>query len=258
MPGRRLHLSGGAGAVWVRDRLPRFSGTVVGYDALKAYSVRPRMLEPKLRWTEQGVDLAFSDGEALVGARRALSAWRHGESLIPLADHGFAPLPTDWLDKYGEQVAMLLDAADQQEDVPAHLAPVAAELFRSTGAKPPPDLKGLVEALRESDGLPEIEPPSDLHATLRDYQLEGYRWLHFLAGQRMGAVLADDMGLGKTVQCLAMLLARKDDGPSLVEVGVLRFGARVVAAQREPAQRREQQHHAQHRGEVLYGRVAYP
>ena len=60
------------------------------------------------------------------------------------------------------------------------------------------------------------ERPAGLVAELRDYQLDGYRWLMRLADSGFGAVLADDMGLGKTVQTLAMLLQRAGGGPALV------------------------------------------
>ncbi len=61
-----------------------------------------------------------------------------------------------------------------------------------------------------------FEPPTSLDAELRDYQLEGYRWLMRLGASGFGAVLADDMGLGKTVQTLALLLQRAASGPALV------------------------------------------
>ena len=51
----------------------------------------------------------------------------------------------------------------------------------------------------------EYPVPEGLRATLRPYQVEGYRWLTFLYEHRMGGILADDMGLGKTVQALALL-----------------------------------------------------
>lgn len=60
------------------------------------------------------------------------------------------------------------------------------------------------------------EPPAGLNAHLRDYQLEGFRWLCRLSHWGMGGILADDMGLGKTVQALAMLLTRVESGPTLV------------------------------------------
>ena len=46
--------------------------------------------------------------------------------------------------------------------------------------------------------------PSTLQADLRDYQIDGFRWLSRLAHWGVGACLADDMGLGKTLQSLAL------------------------------------------------------
>ncbi len=60
------------------------------------------------------------------------------------------------------------------------------------------------------------EVPSTLNAELRDYQVEGFRWLCRLSHWGAGACLADDMGLGKTLQAIAMLLRRAADGPALV------------------------------------------
>ena len=60
------------------------------------------------------------------------------------------------------------------------------------------------------------DPPISLQAELRDYQLDGYRWLRRLAAWGMGGCLADDMGLGKTVQTLAALIDRMEEGPALV------------------------------------------
>nr|VFJ60770.1 MAG: Superfamily II DNA or RNA helicase, SNF2 family [Candidatus Kentron sp. FM]VFJ61724.1 MAG: Superfamily II DNA or RNA helicase, SNF2 family [Candidatus Kentron sp. FM]VFK09241.1 MAG: Superfamily II DNA or RNA helicase, SNF2 family [Candidatus Kentron sp. FM] len=58
--------------------------------------------------------------------------------------------------------------------------------------------------------------PSTLQAELRDYQIDGFRWLARLAAWGVGACLADDMGLGKTLQALALILDRAAQGPSLV------------------------------------------
>ncbi len=60
------------------------------------------------------------------------------------------------------------------------------------------------------------EVPADLKAELRDYQVDGYRWLSRLAAWGVGGCLADDMGLGKTVQALAVLIERQKVGPTLV------------------------------------------
>ena len=60
------------------------------------------------------------------------------------------------------------------------------------------------------------ELPAGLQASLRHYQLVGYRWLRQMADLGLGACLADDMGLGKTIQALALILARAAAGPTLV------------------------------------------
>jgi len=72
-----------------------------------------------------------------------------------------------------------------------------------------PWLAETLAGLRSPEGLSQVEPGADLHATLRPYQQVGVRWLHLLSGLGLGACLADDMGLGKTIQVLALLLALK-------------------------------------------------
>ena len=81
---------------------------------------------------------------------------------------------------------------------------VLAELAQS--------LRGAGEALRE------LEPSSDLLATLRPYQRRGLAWLAHVSELGFGGCLADDMGLGKTLQLIALHLHRRalGLGPTLV------------------------------------------
>jgi len=67
-----------------------------------------------------------------------------------------------------------------------------------------------LEALNSVETLPDVGLPKDLNATLRSYQVEGFRWLCFLQKNGFGACLADDMGLGKTLQTIAVLLRSKE------------------------------------------------
>ncbi len=69
-----------------------------------------------------------------------------------------------------------------------------------------------VEALGSLDDGPLAEVPPGLRATLRPYQLDGFRWLARLWDARIGGILADDMGLGKTMQVIATLARAHDRG----------------------------------------------
>jgi superfamily II DNA or RNA helicase len=75
--------------------------------------------------------------------------------------------------------------------------------------------KAHLKKLKEMETL-EPKLPSTLQAELRDYQMDGFRWLARLAHWGVGACLADDMGLGKTLQALAIILDRAAGGPTLI------------------------------------------
>ncbi|WP_343990770.1 DEAD/DEAH box helicase, partial [Terrabacter terrae] len=86
-----------------------------------------------------------------------------------------------------------------------------------------------VEALGSLEAGPLAEPPPDLRATLRPYQLDGYRWLARLWDAQLGGILADDMGLGKTLQVIAALVRAHDRG-ELGEGGAQARGPVLVVA----------------------------
>lgn len=76
----------------------------------------------------------------------------------------------------------------------------------------PEQLEVLAEKLNSASVIDLVDPPELLNATLRDYQLEGFRWMQFLAKYSLGGILADDMGLGKTLQTIAHILTQKATG----------------------------------------------
>ena len=69
-------------------------------------------------------------------------------------------------------------------------------------------LRQWLDDLRHPDNL-DFPVPTELKATLREYQVFGFQWLKTLARYGFGGILADDMGLGKTIQSIAFLLANK-------------------------------------------------
>ena len=53
----------------------------------------------------------------------------------------------------------------------------------------------------------EFEIPKELHASLREYQKVGYKWLKNLDYFGFGGILGDEMGLGKTIQTITFILS---------------------------------------------------
>lgn len=51
--------------------------------------------------------------------------------------------------------------------------------------------------------------PEEICGTLRQYQIDGFRWACALSELGFGGILADDMGLGKTLQMITYLSTRK-------------------------------------------------
>jgi superfamily II DNA or RNA helicase len=132
----------------------------------------------------------------------------------------------------GDYLELSRDLRDQLAAIQAARAPRAGESARIT--LPASALGALDTLLADGTGLT-LEPaviqwrddfarvfdskprlPRGLRAELRDYQLDGFRWLARLGELGLGACLADDMGLGKTVQLIALLLHRSRTGPALV------------------------------------------
>ena len=85
----------------------------------------------------------------------------------------------------------------------------------------PDDIEEIAARIMSMDKIDKVPVPQGLNATLRNYQLDGFYWMQFLARSGFNGILADDMGLGKTLQTLTHILADKESGktmnrPSLV------------------------------------------
>lgn len=78
--------------------------------------------------------------------------------------------------------------------------PKAAEVFD------PKAWKRIKDSAKDIVVDVDVELPEGLDATLRPYQIDGFKFLAYLATNRFGGILADDMGLGKTIQSLTYIL----------------------------------------------------
>ncbi len=196
-----------AEAVALAERLRHSRDVRVVGDAVERFRLAAP-IAPELKVLEDGRLIAAFTGEhGVARADGVLRAWRSGRSLAPLDGGGYAPLPADWLSRFGHQLADLLAARDARGRLVPAAAPVALKLFEAMEEPAPEVLVGRVAALRASLESAQSRPelPEDLAATLRPYQAEGVAWLTGLGAAGLGALLADDMGLGKTVQSLAVV-----------------------------------------------------
>ena len=210
-PGHRVDLAPDAAIAFASDSAT-WHGAITG-DGVSDFELRGS-LRARLEVSGSRLALTFEgggEGEGPEGgganARTAsadavLAAWRDGASVVGLEGGGFAPLPADWLERYGALVADLLAARDTQGEVAACALPDLARLCDALDEPPPPAFEKLRPLIEGFEGLPEAPLPDDLTATLRDYQRRGVDWLWFLRDASLGALLADDMGLGKTLQTL--------------------------------------------------------
>lgn len=158
-------------------------------------------------WFEIGLrsdDGDFS-GMSLAELLRAYR-FRHG-NYVSIGSRSYLQLSSEQL----RQLDILAGAAKVERDhvyLPSAALPVVADVWQQ---QVPQRLRSFLASLAATPPA-----PSSLRATLRNYQLEGFRWLAVRAELGVGTCLADDMGLGKTIQLLALLLHRAGQGMSLV------------------------------------------
>jgi hypothetical protein len=215
VPGRSERFTTEEAVRFVR-RLLTWRGEVRG-DGYKAFVLAPPLV-PRLQLDAARFDVCFEtpglptspqSTSTRVDAGTVLRAWQHGATLVPLRDgSGWAPLPADWLARYGDRLADLLAARSAAGALPTSALPDLARLCADLEQPLPPDFAALQALLADFAGLPEVALPDDLRATLRPYQRRGVNWLAFLGQTGLGALLADDMGLGKTLQALCAIQAR--------------------------------------------------
>jgi len=166
-------------------------------------------LTGECKFGEETLDIAT----LMQSLRDAGEASMQGE-FVRVGDAGWARIS----DKLRKSLRQLDDSVNQErgtlrfDKTSAHALRSVQEHFQFDASR------AWNECLQRLERSEKLEPvlPTGLQANLRDYQVEGYKWLRRLAEWGVGGVLADDMGLGKTLQTLAVILDRAKEGPALV------------------------------------------
>lgn len=219
-PEAGLQLEDPEAALELLAELQAQSGLLLEWKAGKSLKLlRPQLQDP--------MKLAVSSGRNWFAAEGGLSledgsVIALGELLraLPSAQGRFLRLEGERIVALDAELRRRLQTlrafADErgQVQVPAAAA-LALESVLDEGSQLDAAFRKQLQRMEEARALnPRL--PRTLQAELRDYQIEGFRFLSRLAAWGAGACLADDMGLGKTVQSLALLLARAKEGPALV------------------------------------------
>ena len=205
---KREQEAGGVQVLWPEGeklKLPR-EATFQTFD-LKVHKKRD--------WFELSGDLKIGE-ETVMSMKSLLELIRATPGkFIPLGEDTFLTLSQKLRRRLEE-----LDAFSESRGKGLRINPLAALALEGleeefSGLETDEHWKARFETIRSVQNLnPKL--PSPLKAELRDYQLDGFKWLSRMAAMELGACLADDMGLGKTVQALALILSRAPQGPTLV------------------------------------------
>ncbi len=138
-----------------------------------------------------------------------------GHFLHYLSDGSALRLPVARVRKILRHFAALIDPRRfKGGKMPLHPLDAASLGLAEFGIEPPPRLAELAAKLNDFTGINPEPVPEGLRADLRPYQLQGFRWMQFLARHELHGILADDMGLGKTLQTITHLLTEKRSGRS--------------------------------------------
>lgn len=191
---------------------------VVGTDKLKSYNIRT--VKPKIVGSfKHSIDYLEGDVEIEIEGEKftineILDTYKT-DSYVVLSDGTNALINH----KYIEKLERIFDKSDTGGNVKISFfdLPVIEDMI---------DEKIYAEEFKSSrefftgiNTLPKYDPLfPKINATLREYQVYGYKWLSYLLENNFGCCLADDMGLGKTLQAITLLsqIHMKSSGTSLV------------------------------------------
>ncbi|BAK81723.1 DEAD/DEAH box helicase [Candidatus Arthromitus sp. SFB-rat-Yit] len=160
------------------------------------------------------LNISFSfDGITNEELYSAIKNIRKGSKYLKLKDKGILNLDNDYLKEINSILKDLnIDEKELKNDslnidkyYAFYINDAYSNNFKSIG-----ELNKSENFLKITDDLSNISnidlsPPKNLNASLRNYQLEGFKWIKTLKEYNLSGILADEMGLGKTLQTIAFL-----------------------------------------------------
>jgi non-specific serine/threonine protein kinase len=170
-------------------------------------------------WFDVKVEIRFGDQLAsLADVRKALLK---KENFVALGDGTLGMLPEEWLEKYAGMLRVGQVDGDTVKVSKLHFSVIDALYNEIDSLEVQRELYEKRQKLLNFQEIADVPLPANVKAQLRDYQREGFKWLHFLNEFGWGGCLADDMGLGKTLQVLTFLQERQNRMPDATNLVVV-------------------------------------
>ncbi|RDB03157.1 DEAD/DEAH box helicase [Runella aurantiaca] len=209
------------------EALNQYGTKLFGFNNLKKFRYNPNKATFKIRnssgidWFDLQVEVSFGDQSvALADVRKAILK---KQNYVELKDGSYGLLPEEWVAQYAQ--LFRFGKVDEKKGVLRLSKQHFTILERYKEFIETPKLLEELDEKREKllnfTEIKKIKLPKNITATLRPYQEEGYKWLHFLDEFGWGGCLADDMGLGKTLQMLTFLQEQKNRNPKGVHLVVV-------------------------------------
>lgn len=199
--------------------------TVFGFAELKNFKYNPNRPAFKIR-TSSGIDwfdmkMEISFGDQLVSLNDIKKALVKKQNYVQLADGTIGILPEEWLEKHASVFKLGQVKDDTVQISKLHFSLIDDLYEHIDNEKVQQEIREKKMKLLGFKEIKDIQLPRNMRAQLRDYQMEGIKWLKFLEEFNWGGCLADDMGLGKTVQVLTFLQMRKETNLQAVSLVVV-------------------------------------
>jgi superfamily II DNA or RNA helicase len=166
------------------------------------YNLKPVTIEISHRLDDDWFDLkaTVKVGEWQIPFIRFRRNILDGIREFVLPDGSIVILPEPWFTKY-KSIFEFGQSTDDSLRIHKQHFSLLSDTFDNNDC----DGCGQLDKLLTPDQMPELQAPEGLNCEMRQYQVEGLSWLHWLQSAKLGGCLADDMGLGKTIQTLAIL-----------------------------------------------------
>ncbi|MCU0468127.1 MAG: SNF2-related protein [Arcicella sp.] len=191
------------------DSMKEQNITILGFKDLKKFKYNPHKATFNIKagsgidWFDMHIEVQF--GDQFVGIKEIQKAVLKKQNYVELKDGSLGMLPEEWIKKYENVLKFGRIKGDELQVSKLHFSlidelskdidsfEIEQELFEK---------KNKLLNFKEMNTIP---LPKNINAKLRDYQVEGFKWLNFLDEFSWGGILADDMGLGKTLQMLTFI-----------------------------------------------------